>query len=108
MVFASPKKPSRQIFSRQNSPTHFAFLFPLRTTQELLRIIDNDDTVRLYHDANQILFKTENIELISRLSEGSFPDYAAIIPTSFTTEILSESRRIFKRHKTCGGVWAKK
>ena len=68
-------------------PDPFRILVPLRTTQELLRIIGNDDTVQLYHDANQILFKTENIELISRLSEGSFPDYAAIIPSSFATEI---------------------
>ncbi len=69
-------------------PDPFRLLVPLRTTQELLRIIGNDDTVRLYHDPNQILFKTENIELISRLSEGSFPDYAAIMPSSFTTEIV--------------------
>lgn len=69
------------------APDPFRVLVPLRTTQELLRVIGNDDTVRLYHDANQILFKTENIELISRLSEGNFPDYAAIIPSSFATEI---------------------
>lgn len=68
-------------------PDPFRVLVPLRTTQELLRIINNDDTVRLYHDANQILFKTDRAELISRLSEGSFPDYAAIIPKSFTTEV---------------------
>ena len=61
----------------------FRILVPLRTTQELLRIINNDDTVKIYHDANQVLFKTEHIELISRLSEGSFPDYATIIPSSF-------------------------
>lgn len=68
-------------------PNPFRILIPLRTTQELLRVINNDDTVQLYHDANQILFKTENIELISRLSEGTFPDYTTIIPSSFTTEI---------------------
>ncbi len=65
----------------------FRLLVPLKTTQELLRIIGNDDTVRLYWDDNQILFKTEGIELISRLSEGSFPDYSGIIPKSFITEI---------------------
>jgi DNA polymerase-3 subunit beta len=65
----------------------FRVLVPLRTTQELLRIISNDDTVRIYYDANQVLFKTERAELISRLSEGSFPDYAAIIPSSFVAEI---------------------
>jgi DNA polymerase-3 subunit beta len=68
-------------------PDPFHILIPLRTTQELLRIITGEDTVRIYRDANQVLFKTENIELISRLSEGNFPDYAAIIPSDFVTEI---------------------
>lgn len=68
-------------------PDPFRILIPLRTAQELLRIVGNDDTVQIYRDQNQVLFKTESIELISRLSEGSFPDYAAIIPSSFSTEI---------------------
>ena len=68
-------------------PDPFRILIPLKTAQELVRIVGDDDTVRLYRDQNQVLFKTENIELISRLSEGSFPDYAAVIPSSFATEI---------------------
>ena len=63
-------------------------LIPIKTTQELIRIINNDDTVRMYWDKNQVLFKTDAIELISRLSEGNFPDYSSIIPKSFTTEII--------------------
>lgn len=83
-------------------PDPFRVLVPLRTTQELLRIIGTDDTVRLYHDTNQILFKTENIELISRLSEGSFPDYAAIIPTSFATEIIVNREEFLNAIKLAG------
>jgi len=89
------------------NPDPFRILVPLRTTQELLRIVGNDDTVRLCHDANQILFKTENIELISRLSEGSFPDYAAIIPSSFSTEI-SVSREEFLNAIKLAGVFGQK
>jgi DNA polymerase-3 subunit beta len=65
----------------------FKLLVPLKTTQELLRIIMNEDMVRFYYDENQILFTTPTIELISRLSEGGFPDYTNIIPKSFITEI---------------------
>ena len=66
----------------------FRLLIPLKTTQELVRIINNEDTVRMYWDKNQVLFKTETIEIISRLSEGNFPDYSSIIPKSFATEIV--------------------
>ena len=65
----------------------FRILVPLKTAQEVLRITTNEDTVKIYHDENQILFETGSVTLISRLSEGSFPDYTAIIPNSFTTEI---------------------
>ncbi len=85
----------------------FRVLVPLRTTQELLRIVNNDDTVTLCHDANQILFKTENIELISRLSEGSFPDYTAIIPSSFATEI-TVNREEFLNAVKLAGVFGQK
>jgi DNA polymerase-3 subunit beta len=68
-------------------PDPFRLLIPLRTTQEILRVINNDDMVQLYCDTNQVLFKTEKTELISRLSEGNFPDYTGIIPSSFATEI---------------------
>ncbi|MGB7957344.1 MAG: DNA polymerase III subunit beta [Minisyncoccia bacterium] len=68
----------------------FRILIPLRATYELLRIIENEDVVKLYRDANQVLFKTERAELISRLSEGSFPDYSSLTPKSFTTEIITD------------------
>lgn len=69
-------------------PDPFRVLIPLRAAYELLRIIENEDTVRLYRDANQILFKTERVELISRLSEGNFPDYSSLTPKTFATEII--------------------
>jgi len=65
----------------------FSALIPIRTAQELSRIITNDEEVRIYRDESQILFKTNKIELISRLGEGSFPNYSSIIPVEFSTEI---------------------
>ena len=35
-----------------------------------------------------MVLKTDDFELISRLTEGSFPDYEQIIPKKFGTEIL--------------------
>jgi DNA polymerase III subunit beta len=100
------KTVAANLFTAKN-PDPFRILVPLRTTQELLRIIGNDDTVRIYHDANQVLFATENIELISRLSEGNFPDYAAIIPSSFATEI-SMNRDEFLNAIKLAGVFGQK
>ncbi len=71
-----------------NFKNDLKILIPLKTAIELNKIINDDDIVEIFVDENQILFKTENLELISRLVSGSFPDYEAIIPINFKTEIV--------------------
>ncbi|MEK9180488.1 MAG: DNA polymerase III subunit beta [Patescibacteria group bacterium] len=65
-----------------------SFLVPLRTVHEFVRVIKDEDIVKIYNDDSQVLFKTEQLELLSRLVEGNFPDYEAIIPKKFITEVL--------------------
>jgi DNA polymerase-3 subunit beta len=70
-----------------NITNEFRILVPLKTTQDLLRILKNNGTVRITKDENQILFKTQEAEFISRLLAGNFPDYQAIIPKEFKAEL---------------------
>ena len=74
------------------SPDEFQILLPLKTAQEVLRIFRGGPSgqggkVRIYRDGNQVLFRNEQVEFISRLSEGNFPDYQAIIPREFQADI---------------------
>ncbi|OGZ52589.1 MAG: DNA polymerase III subunit beta [Candidatus Ryanbacteria bacterium RIFCSPLOWO2_01_FULL_48_26] len=71
-----------------NHNENFKLLIPLKTVGYLLRAFKDEEVVRIYHDENQILFKTTGVEILSRLIEGNFPDYAGIIPKKFTTEII--------------------
>jgi len=68
-------------------------IIPLRTAGEILRILgDKDIDVGVNIDQNQILFDLGDSHLISRLIEGNYPDYEAIIPKSFKTKCyLSKS-----------------
>jgi DNA polymerase-3 subunit beta len=65
----------------------FRILLPLRTGQELTRVLGDKGMVRIYRDPNQVLFRTENMDFISRLLEGTFPDYQAIIPKEYQAEM---------------------
>jgi DNA polymerase-3 subunit beta len=65
----------------------FRALIPLKTSQELLRIIGNAETVKIVADENQVRVFTGASECISRLVDGTFPEYAAIIPSAFKTEL---------------------
>jgi DNA polymerase III subunit beta len=63
-------------------------IVPQKTIQELQRVLSfqTDGKINICFNENQILFEINNLELISRLIEGQYPDYEQIIPQSFKTK----------------------
>ncbi|MBP8626248.1 MAG: DNA polymerase III subunit beta [Syntrophorhabdaceae bacterium] len=55
-------------------------IIPKKTINEVSRIINEKDKVRLSIGDNIIRFSTDRIALISKLIDGKFPDYRGIIP----------------------------
>jgi len=84
---------------KTNHGQNFRFLIPLKTAQELLRVLKEEELLKIHHDQNQVLFKTERLEFISRLVDGNFPDYDAIIPKSFDSEIILEKEKLINALK---------
>lgn len=61
-----------------------SFILPYKVSQELARLSDEvNDEVKISFGENQILFETERIKIISRLIEGTFPEYSGIIPKNY-------------------------
>jgi DNA polymerase III subunit beta len=61
-------------------------LIPASAMNDLLRIIgDQDEEVKITHDDQQVLFTVGDIELVTRLIDGRYPDYRKLIPANFTT-----------------------
>lgn len=75
-------------------------IVPARTIQELIRLLgDTQGNVEIYLDHNQIMFRLDDLELVSRLIEGAFPNYQQIIPESVETSFdidTAEFSRITK------------
>ncbi len=68
-------------------------IIPIKTAQEILRLFTNqEEEVEIFIDPNQIVFQTPNQLIVSRLIEGSFPDYLSIIPKQIKTEVLINRR----------------
>jgi len=62
-------------------------LIPASAMQDLLRVLgDDDQDIEVTHDDQQVLFKVGDIELVSRLVEGNYPDYRKLIPKTFATQ----------------------
>lgn len=66
-------------------------IIPSKTLAEVSRLIaDADEMISITIDTQkcQILFKLKNIELVSQLLQGTFPQYSQIIPQSHTTRVV--------------------
>jgi DNA polymerase III subunit beta len=58
-------------------------IIPRKTILELSRLLpDNEDPVRVQMAATQVKFSFGDIELISKLVEGKFPDYQRVVPAA--------------------------
>jgi len=75
----------------------FSVIIPARTMQELVRLLgDAEGEVELYLDENQVMFRIADIELVSRLIEGQFPNYRQIIPQSAETSFDIETAEFMR------------
>jgi len=68
----------------------FKIIIPSKTVQEVIKSFtqENNNKTSIIFDNNQILFKDEKTEIISRLINGEFPDYQIIIPKTTETEVV--------------------
>jgi DNA polymerase-3 subunit beta len=74
-------------------------IIPARALGELARIsADQEDWVEVVITParNQILFHLRDIDLVSQLIEGRFPDYRQIIPSSHTTRTVLDTSGFLK------------
>ncbi|MEX0749006.1 MAG: DNA polymerase III subunit beta [Candidatus Saccharimonadales bacterium] len=71
-------------------------IIPSRTIAEILRMID-DATVKnidIAIDENQISFHFGDVELVSRLIDGQFPNYRQLIPEEVPTRAVVETKQL--------------
>jgi DNA polymerase-3 subunit beta len=66
-------------------------IIPARTLSELNRLMadqEEDVIITLNPNKSQILFRLKNTELVSQLVQGTFPNYAQLIPQSYNTRMI--------------------
>lgn len=80
-------------------------IVPARALSELARVITNDDEVlhvTVPEGRNQIIFKLDNIVVVSQLIDGNFPDFTPIIPTQYKTRAVMSTAALLQAAKTAG------
>jgi DNA polymerase-3 subunit beta len=72
-----------------------SFILPQKTARELINIFgEKKGKIKMYHSPNQVLFESAmpetdhpQIQIISRLIEGDYPDYQGIIPKKYDVSV---------------------
>lgn len=78
-------------------------IIPSRTLMEVGRLLDQTtEPVEIKIGENQIQFNLGETELISRLIEGSFPDYQTIIPKDFVASAILPKNEFLNATRLAG------
>lgn len=80
-------------------------IIPGRTLVEVTKIITNQDQERgigltITSNSNQVIFSSNEAEVVSRLIEGSFPEFEKIIPEKGTTKVIMETENLMRAVRT--------
>src|SRR3989344_37122 len=87
----------------------FKAIVPLKTAQIISRVLkeDGEEKVSFYFDGSQMLTRAGGTEIISRLVDGKFPDYEAIVPKSIEAETLVNRAELVNALKLANSFAAK-
>lgn len=63
-------------------------VIPAQSVAELKKILTNDGDVKISIDETHVNFICDNIHVVSKIIEGSYPDYEQVIPKKSETSVI--------------------
>ena len=79
------------------------FLIPARVLNEISRLLGTQQKsveFMVTPSSNQALFRVEDVEIVSSLIAGNFPNYNQLIPQSYTTRVVLNSDDFLRATRT--------
>lgn len=100
----------KKIFIKNDSnlKQDYSLILPQRAAKEIINIFgERKGDLKIYFSPNQIMFELPmeetphpQIQLVSRLIEGEYPNYQEIIPPKHTTQLILEKNEFLNQIKT--------
>ncbi len=81
------------------APEPIHAIIPARALNELARIVGTGEdsvTMTLPPNRGQVIFRAKDVEVVSQLIEGTFPDYRGIIPANHVTRTILPTSAFLK------------
>jgi DNA polymerase III subunit beta len=77
-----------------------SIIIPTHTLQEIGRSLSPEtDEIKMAIEENQLFFELGNIQIVSRIINGKFPDYKQIIPKDFQVKVSLEKEALLRSLK---------
>ena len=91
-----------------NLKKDYSLIIPQRAVKEIINIFgERKGDIKIYFSSNQVMFELPmeetshaQIQLVSRLIEGEYPNYKEIIPSKYTTQLILEKNVFLNQIKT--------
>ncbi|MCD6271043.1 DNA polymerase III subunit beta [bacterium] len=85
-----------------------SFILPRGAAREIINMFsENENKIKLFCSSGQVMFESyfadsqnPQAQLISRLIEGEFPDYQAVIPKGYHTQVVLDKKQFLNKIKT--------
>ncbi len=74
----------------------FSAIIPSRTLNEIVRLLEKEENVKVYVQKNSLLVEFDNTVIYSRLIEGEFVKYSHILPTHFENVITANREMLLR------------
>ncbi len=71
-------------------------VIPTKNISELIKMLKEEEDIELHIFNNKIIFKFNNIEMMSRLINGNYPDTSKLIPTDFDIKLTTNINELYK------------
>ncbi|SVE36709.1 uncharacterized protein METZ01_LOCUS489563, partial [marine metagenome] len=71
-----------------------SYILPRKAVQEIQRIINDNGELKITFSDNRAVFEIGATTLVTKLIDGSFPDYTRVIPDNTTINILLDVGKI--------------
>ena len=94
--------------SKTSLEKDYSLILPQKTVKEIVNIFgEKKGDLRIYFSSNQIMFECymeetphPEIQVVSRLIEGEYPNYQEIIPEKYTTQAILNKNDFLNQVKT--------
>ncbi len=72
-------------------------IIPLKSSNEVRRLLDGNGSMLIRIGEKQCEFSTANFKLTTKLIEGNYPNYKAVLPASFKQQIEIDSAKLTEK-----------